>query len=121
VPADPCARGELDQPPPAEQVRDRDGPDEPVRQLLGHDADQRFHRQRAAFQAVGQLVRADADDREVKRTPTDALDHLRRRLVDDVQLDTGITLGELRHRPGHVDTARAGLDHPDGQPPLLQT
>jgi hypothetical protein len=34
VPADAGARGELDQPPPAEQVRDGDGTDEPVRQLL---------------------------------------------------------------------------------------
>ena len=97
-----------------------DGTDEPVRQPLRHDADQRFHRQLAAFQAVGQLVRADADDRQVKRTPADALDHLGRRLVDDVQLDPGVTLGELRHRPGHVDAARAGLDHPDRQPPLLK-
>jgi hypothetical protein len=121
VPADAGARGELDQPPPAEQVRDGDGTDEPVRQPLGHDADQRFHRQLAAFQAVGQLVRANTDDREVKRTPTDAFDHLGRRLVDDVQLDPGVTLGELRDRPGHVDAARAGLDHPDGQPPLLKT
>ena len=34
MPADAGARGELDQPPPAEQVPDRDGTDEPVRQLL---------------------------------------------------------------------------------------
>jgi hypothetical protein len=34
VPADPGSRGELDEPPPAEEVRDRDGTDEPACQLL---------------------------------------------------------------------------------------
>jgi len=33
VPADPGSRGELDEPSPAEEVRDRDGAGEPVRQL----------------------------------------------------------------------------------------
>jgi hypothetical protein len=32
-----------------------------------------------------------------------------------------VTLAELRDRTDHVDAARAGLDQPDGQPPLLKT
>jgi len=49
VPADPGSGGELDEPPPAEEVRDRDGTDEPVRQLLRRDPDQRVHGQLAAL------------------------------------------------------------------------
>ena len=121
MPADPGSGRELDEPSPAEEVRDRDGTDEPVRQLLRRDADQRVHGQLATFQAVGQLVRADADDREVERAPADSLDHLGRRLVDDAQLDPRMTLAELPDRTDHVDAARARLDQPDGKPPLLET
>jgi hypothetical protein len=121
VPADPGSGRELDEPSPAEEVRDRDGTDEPVRQLLRRDTDQRVHGQLATFQAVGQLVRADADDCQVERAPADSLDHLGRRLVDDAQLDPRMTLAELPDRADHVDAARARLDQPDGQPSLLET